>query len=170
MVDLWCLGVKDCSGRLMAPSTCRETLDDMRDRLPDTMSISPAQAHAIVVGGVRYAESLGLAPHADYSKLAPIWTGIPVDELPAGLQLGKDGRPCYIVGPYDDDAKQNRILHALFDSVGEGNFDFVSALSQQNDDISYVRINGFRNGEPEFATSDEDPLFDPSTERLLGGF
>lgn len=130
LVDLWCLGVKDCTGKLVGPSLCREILDDVRAQF-ELETVASADAHAVVVEGLHYAESFGLAPHRDYPKLAPIWTGIPVGQMPPGLELGRNGRPCYIVGPYDDDVKQMRILRSLESHAGKGNFESVSMARQR---------------------------------------
>ncbi|MCA9130139.1 MAG: hypothetical protein KDB22_23790, partial [Planctomycetales bacterium] len=100
----------------------------------------PEQALAIILAGVDYAHSLGISPHSDFEKIAPIWSGINAGRLPREFCLGLNGRPCYVAGPFDDEAKQNRILGALFQSVGEGNFDFISPGMQRLDTIWHDRF------------------------------
>lgn len=39
-----------------------------------------------------------------------LWGDIPMGEFPANLETGRHGRPCYVVGPYDDVPKQNLII------------------------------------------------------------
>ena len=43
------------------------------------------------------------------------------------FEFGKDGKPFYIAGPFDNSRK---ILETLSNSVGEGNFEFVSTIDQ----------------------------------------
>lgn len=139
LVDRWCLGVKDCFGKLASPSECSEILDNFDEKL-DLERVAPDVAHAIVVGGVEYARSLGFMPHPDYTKLEPIWTGIPIGDIPLGLEFGCEGQPRYIVGPYDDDAKQAIILGTLSETVGHGNFDFISRERQEIEQELYQQM------------------------------
>lgn len=134
LVDLWCLGIKDCGGQLFSPAECREALEDFSKEL-ELEPIDPSAARAIVEAGVNYAASLGLNPHPDYRKVALLWGDIPVGELPVDISLGRAGQPCYIVGPFDDDAKQQFICRTLRDNVGEGNFDVVTAADQNRSDF-----------------------------------
>jgi hypothetical protein len=121
LVDLWCLGVKDASGpQLMNPSTYKDFIEFAYKPFPaGTEEISLELAHAIVFGGIEYAKTLGFQPHSDFehvrSRLGN-WSGT------SGLTFGRNGKPCYINGPYDDPIKT---LRTLRETVGEGNFDFI---------------------------------------------
>jgi hypothetical protein len=121
LVDLWCLGVKDASGpRLMNPSTYKDFVEfAYRPFSGGSEDIPLELAQAIVFGGVEYAKNLGFQPHPDFeqarSQLGD-WKGTPV------LNFGRDGKPCYMNGPYDDPIKT---LKTLRETVGEGNFDFI---------------------------------------------
>ena len=44
------------------------------------------------------------------------------------FQLGKNGKPFFISGPYDTPAKIDRIIRTLTDRVGPEGFDYVIAL------------------------------------------
>lgn len=129
LVDLWCLGVKDCSGRILSPQDSRKYLDHFEDRM-DLQLCTAAEGKAIVDAGVAYAKSLGIGPHPDFPKIYPIWGDVQAASLPEEFKPGKDGRPIYVVGPYDDRTRQQVILNALRQSVGEGNFDWISPLDQ----------------------------------------
>lgn len=129
LVDTWCLGVKDCGGNLMPLGETEDIISNLRETLI-LEPIDAEDAHAILRGGIQYAESLGFPPSDDCRKLLPIWDGIPIGDLPAGVEFGCDGRPCYIVGPFDNSAKQRMIYSALDSSVGEGNYDFVTVQQQ----------------------------------------
>jgi len=121
LVDLWCLGVKDASGpRLMNPSTYKDFIEFAYNPFPAGSEEIPLElAQAIAFGGIEYAKTLGFQPHADFeqarSQLGK-WDGTPV------LNFGRNGKPCYINGPYDDPIKTLKILR---ETVGEGNFNFI---------------------------------------------
>ncbi len=129
LVDCWCLGVKDCSGQLTSPEEAREKLEWLEERM-DLQPCSVADGKAIVDAGLQYADSLGLSPHADFKKVFPIWGDVQAGSLPDGIEMGRDGRPTYIVGPYDDAPRQQHILKTLRCRIGEGNFDWISSLDQ----------------------------------------
>jgi hypothetical protein len=132
LVDNWCLGVKDCAGNLMSLSDADETIREMGGRL-QIEPLAAADAHAIVRAGIEYGESLGFPPSTDCRKLLPIWNGIPIGQLPEGVEMGRDGRPFYIVGPYDDVAMQSRVVSSLNESVGKGNYDVLTAMQQASE-------------------------------------
>lgn len=121
LVDIWCLGVKDVSGlRKVDPTTYNDFINFAYQKFPDgTEEISLKLAQAIVLGAVDYAAKLGLQPHRDFAQVRShlgTWSGEPV------LNFGKNGKPFYMNGPYDDSLK---ILKTLRETVGEGNFDFL---------------------------------------------
>ena len=129
MVDTWCLGVKDCFAKLLPLNTYHRHVAEMSDRI-SVRPIASDVGHAIVVGGIHYAHSLGLDPHPDCRKILPIWNGIPIGKLPSSFEFGRNGRPCYIVGPYDDHRKQCRIVNVLNQTIGEGEFELITAEQQ----------------------------------------
>lgn len=121
LVDLWCLGVKDVSGpRLLDSSTYKDFVGFAYKPFPaGTEEIPLELAQAIVFGGIEYAKTLGFQPHSDFEQVRSRlgdWSGTPV------LTFGRNGKPCYINGPYDDPIKT---LQTLRETVGEGNFDFI---------------------------------------------
>ncbi len=123
LVDAYCLGVKDTFGVLRVPSDARELLKNLE--MHGLTPASPGLARGLVEGAIEYARSLGLAPHSDYRKLAPIWGDLPVESIAGKFEFGREGQPCYISGPHDDEAKQNLILRTLETKVGANNFKFT---------------------------------------------
>lgn len=121
LVDVWCLGVKDVSGlRKINPTTYKDFVNFVYQKFPNgSTEISLELAQAIVLGAVDYAATLGLQPHRDFAAVRShlgTWNG----ELK--LNFGKDGKPFYYSGPYDDPMK---IVKTLEQNVGEGNFDYI---------------------------------------------
>ena len=129
MVDTWCLGVKDCFAKLLPLNTYYRHRAEMSDRI-SVRPIAPDVGHAIVARGIDYAHSLGLEPHPDCQKILLIWNGIRIGQLPRSLEFGRNGRPCYVVGPYDDHRKQSRIVNVLNEPIGDGEFELVTAEQQ----------------------------------------
>ncbi|MDX2230068.1 MAG: hypothetical protein NW220_10545 [Leptolyngbyaceae cyanobacterium bins.349] len=126
LVDVWCLGVKDVSGmRTVDPTTYRDFVDfAYKEFAEGTAEISLEMAQAIVLGGIEYAAKLGLQPHRDFAAVRShlgTWSGEPK------LNFGKNGKPFYMSGPYDDSMK---ILKTLRETVGEGNFEFIVGVEE----------------------------------------
>jgi hypothetical protein len=120
LVDTWCLGVKNALGpRIMSEKKLqlfRETFFAPFDSAPIDAPVELAQH--VVWGAVDYARELGFEPHEDLWSAAGHLERL---QGPAAITFGKDGRPFYIQGPYDD---SSRNLRTLEHSVGRGNFSF----------------------------------------------
>ena len=122
LADLYCLGVKNALGP--------KIMDDVRltgfvrdffsGHDGDPLEVPIELAREVVFGSVEYARGLGFEPHPDFAAaqghLGP-WTG------PSTITFGKDGKPLYISGPYDD---PRPIIRTLEHAVGQGNFDFLA--------------------------------------------
>src|SRR5205814_10549883 len=77
-------------------------------------------AREVVLGSVEYARSLGFDPHPDFAAAEGhlgSWAG------PGTITFGKDGKPLYISGPYDD---PRPVIRTLERTVGRGNFEFLA--------------------------------------------
>ncbi len=63
---------------------------------------------------------LGFGPHPDFAAAEGhlgSWAG------PGAITFGKDGKPLYISGPYDDPGP---VIRTLERTVGRGNFEFLA--------------------------------------------
>lgn len=128
LIDYWCLGVKDAMGpRRMNRADYLLYLDvAYTDAFgEDYQEISLHQAQALVFGATDYSKQLGFDPHRDFER-AKVALGDREAHLPQ-LDFGKDGKPMYFSGPYDN---PDKVLATLEKSVGKDNFDFV--LASQN--------------------------------------
>jgi hypothetical protein len=77
-------------------------------------------ARELVFGSVQYARDLGFDPHPDFAAAAGhlgSWT------CPGTITFGKDGKPLYIFGPYDD---PRSVIRTLERTAGHGNFDVLA--------------------------------------------
>jgi hypothetical protein len=121
LVDVYCLGVKNAIGPEVMPE--RDLYTYRRwffGAFPDEPLEAPIElAQHLVFGSVEYARSLGFDPHPDFEATAShlgSWTG------PSTIEFGRDGKPYYVEGPYDN---ANRILETLSRTLGRDQFLFL---------------------------------------------
>ncbi|MCC9656995.1 hypothetical protein [Rhodopirellula halodulae] len=130
LVDLGCMGVKDVAGNYRTPTEYSDVMTDMRNRRA-MQPCSPEFARGVVEASIGFAESCGLAPHPDYVKYAPLWNDIEPISVENKITFGANGRPVYIAGPFDNDARQALIFNRMSNALGAGNFHFVAVPEQQ---------------------------------------
>ena len=87
------------------------------------LSISVEQAQTIVCDAVTYARGLGFEPAAGFID-ASVHLGTPPADRPT-IGFGRDGKPFYFSGPYDDPRK---VVQTLERTCGPGNYDYVAHL------------------------------------------
>ncbi len=131
LVDYWCLGVKDAIGpRKLDRAKYEAFIQKSYSRFPKGyQEITLEQAQSIIWGAVDYAAGLGLHPHRDFEK-AKAHLGIRPEHL-IEIEFGRNGKPFYFSGPYDNAEK---IIATLRKTVGEDNFEFMVALG---DDLGW---------------------------------
>jgi hypothetical protein len=122
LVDAYCLGVKNALGpEVMDDSDLRGFIRQYFSSYRGDPVEAPIElAREVVFGSVQYARDLGFEPHPDFSAAAGhlgSWTG------PSTITFGKNGRPLYVLGPYDD---ARSVIRTLERTVGRGNFDVVA--------------------------------------------
>jgi hypothetical protein len=122
LADVYCLGVKNALG----PEVMDERdLHGFVRRYFSAYHGDPVEAPIdlaceIVFGSVDYAQGLGFEPHPDFAAAAGhlgTWAG------PGTISFGKDGKPLYVFGPYDD---HRSIISTLTCTVGQGNFEVLA--------------------------------------------
>jgi hypothetical protein len=124
LVDTWCLGLKDAAGpRPMDRRRLGGFIQQIFSAWDEPAVQVPLElGRQIVYGAIRYARELGFEPHSDFRRAAGYlgaWDG------ECELAFGRDGKPMYISGPYDDG---ERIIRNLHRSLGEGNHDFMHMI------------------------------------------
>ncbi len=101
LVDTFCLGVKNVVG----PARMREC--DLPAFVRTYFAAFPAPAirapielaRHVVLGAAAFASGLGFAPHPDFAAARGHLGEL--DE-PCAITFGREGRPLYVQGPYDD--------------------------------------------------------------------
>ncbi len=129
MVDLTCLGVKDAYTRTdISLSKFERSLPELHNGELEKCSVE--LAHEVVYGALEYAERYGFQPHPDFkAQMANLMLDAP-DAHPRQdhVAFGRDGKPFYVSGPYDDERKSKFVLDTLSRTAGQGNFDYVINL------------------------------------------
>jgi hypothetical protein len=122
MVDVYCLGVKNCLGPDLIPGSAlpRYTSDFFSAYDGRPLAAPLELARQLVFGAVDFARGLGFEPPRDFGKttghLGP-WGG------PSVIGFGQEGKPLYIQGPYDNVSK---IMKTLEHTAGRNNFHFLA--------------------------------------------
>ncbi len=126
LMDYYCLGVKSASTWAnYTRNRFERELDKMLSGAPESCSVE--LAHELIYGAIEYAEKLGFQPHPDfYHDKADLMLD-PPDTHPRenNVSFGKDGKPLYISGPFDNELKSRSIINTLMRTCGEGNFDYI---------------------------------------------
>jgi hypothetical protein len=126
LLDVWCLGVKNA----LAPEPMGERqLSGHRaayfSAFEGHVPVPAELARALVFGAAAYARDLGFDPEADFEAAAAV-LGEPADPCP--IRFGRDGKPFYVNGPYDD---PEAVARKLRRAVGDDGFDCVVAFPEQ---------------------------------------
>ena len=126
LVDKYCLGLKDTFAKPnLSLERYQELYESMNSRQP--MTECPIElAHQMVYASIDYAAQFGFEPQRDFATSQYVLA--PRGELkePYKLKFGKNGKPLFIAGPYDDTKK---ILKQLEQTAGPGNYDYIAPLS-----------------------------------------
>jgi hypothetical protein len=121
LVDVHCLGVKNAVGpRILEPHKVNDFTADFFAAFDGEPVAAPLDlAQHLVFGAVAYARGLGFEPHSDFARAAAYlgdW------REPSAITFGRDGKPFYMQGPYDDVFS---IMQTLNRTVGRGNYHFM---------------------------------------------
>ena len=124
-VDLGCLGVKSAfanpaisvfeyEGRLVHGQATKQVPCD------------PAFAVKLIQGAYEYAKQLGFSPDPDYYYAREIFGNIDPASCQETIEYGKDGKPFYVAGPYDD---VEEIMDRLTRRLGPDGFHYLAPVS-----------------------------------------
>ena len=132
LVDYYCLGLKNTYFNIdIAPGEFRRSLlPRMFENVGQPMEISPALAHEIIYGAIEYADRYGFKPQRDFRDSQYILDLPDVHPRSGRVEFGKDGKPFYVSGPYDN---ADRIVSQLMRTAGEGNFDYLMQIGSDEE-------------------------------------
>ncbi len=126
LVDKLCLGLKNTYANAGFSSARYET--EVRARISRTtkMKQCPLElAHQMIYQSIDFAARFGFQPQKDFALSQYLL--IPRGELeePYQLTFGRNGKPFFVAGPYDN---AERILRQLEKTAGPGNYDYLMAI------------------------------------------
>lgn len=126
LVDTGCLGIKDTFFNFNVPDyELEEMIEDINENEP-MMETDYNLVHNIIHAAWEFADEIGFKPHKDFLSITQYMLeedtdDIPIIEIECG---GEDGKPLYVQGPSDTDARVNQIVNQL-EKLGEGNYEVV---------------------------------------------
>lgn len=121
LVDFYCLGVKDAYWRSgVSEKAFQRSLPELCFGEPEPCD--PGLAHELIYGSIEFARKYGFEPHRDFEKARLLLDPPEVYPRTGRVKFGKDGKPCYVAGPYDN---SRQIFDKLVETAGEGNFDYM---------------------------------------------
>jgi hypothetical protein len=163
LVDMYCLGVKDTGYKFNVTETeYRDFLERYLDRM-ETELVDYVLVHNIILAAVEFAQDYGFKPHKDFTSVTEYMLEEDNEDIELiEIECGKNGKPLYVQGPYDDEAKANKIMKQLERTAGVGNFDFVKEFDFDEDE------NDDEDDDNDWDDDDDwDPNDDPFKELTL---
>ena len=130
LVDRYCLGVKDCFAQFVYPSQYQKMLDGMKERDMDFTRIDAPSARRLVEDAVAFAARYDFTPHPDYRTAKLIFGDIDASAGRQLVEMGRDGKPFYISGPFESERGSMEILSKLGAARGQGGFDHMTQVSR----------------------------------------
>jgi hypothetical protein len=122
LIDRLCLGVKNSIGNCnMTDMELNDMIDNMRSNAP-VEKVSPAYFHNVVYGAIDYASELGFGLPKDFYLAEYLLDEDFIDDGIDDIEMGWEGKPMYVQGPYDNSQK---ILSTLSKSVGEDGYECI---------------------------------------------
>ncbi len=154
LVDLLCLGVKDT--HYMFNSTPYE-YREQQDAIDERTSLKPVKyelVHNIILAGIEFAEEFGFAPHKDYTSITQFMLEEDNDDIELmEIECGMDGKPAYVRGPFDTDAKMKQIISRLEKTAGKDNYTIIDEDEEFEDDDDFYDDDFY---DDEFADDDDE--------------
>ncbi|MEM6265502.1 MAG: hypothetical protein AAGI38_23570 [Bacteroidota bacterium] len=126
LLDTYCLGLKDTTSHIRLQTVDVENLIQSLTQISQSKleKISYELAHNLIYGSIDYADELGFRPHKDFRVTQHLLEDDENETIPIlDLEFGKDGKPFYIPGPYDN---SDQVLIKLMEKLGPDGFEFAA--------------------------------------------
>lgn len=117
LVDVFCLGVKDCFWEAGTREEYRNMIERMEE-VQDLSPIKPACLVKIITGAVEFADSFGFSPHPDFRHASLLLAGIDPSTCREEYTFGRDGKPFYIQGPNESRGQAMAIAERVREAGG----------------------------------------------------
>lgn len=133
LLDVYCLGVKDCFSR-MGTVHAYDHFRRENEKMYNLQTLHQTCARKLIEGAVEYADHLGFKPCKDFKRNRWIFEKIDASACPTSFSYGYQGKPFYVPGPDDDLSVQKRILDRLKKAVGDDGYHYAMAVGDDWDD------------------------------------
>ncbi|WP_339135018.1 MAG: hypothetical protein WGN25_16850 [Candidatus Electrothrix sp. GW3-4] len=127
LIDVYCLGIKDCFVRVFNEENYPSFLEkvNMQGKLK---KIHPTCARKLIEKAGEYAANLGFSPHKDYREAKKIFGDIESAACPRSFEFGKNGKPFYMAGPYDKPSFVKNVVNKLAKKCGPDEYHYVAPM------------------------------------------
>jgi len=115
LVDLYCLGVKDAHYQFNVDPDDYGYIKENYDKAEECEYVL---VHNIIYGAIAFAEDYGFKPHKDFAVARFILEEDDENVELIELDFGFEGRPLYMRGPNDANAKVNYVKNTLARTAG----------------------------------------------------
>ena len=135
LVDIFCLGVKNAFFTQCGEEELEGMLQHLFNNGSPVEEHSGAWGRKLVEGALEYARKLGFAPHRDYKKAARVMGGIDPKTCPETFVFGREGKPMFISGPYENEARCQLIRRVLTKKCGKDGFHYLMRVGDMDGDL-----------------------------------
>ena len=134
LVDYYCLGLKNtyCNADIPPGLFHRDYLPKSFHEGP-AVEMSLALAHEIIYGGIEFAAQFGFRPQSDFKYSRHILDPPDLHPRTGAIEFGRDGKPFYVQGPYDN---VDAILRRLDRAASKGKTHYVAEIAGPRPDES----------------------------------
>lgn len=105
LVDVFCLGIKNAFWRIISSGEFEDLKQKITEGGGPLKTVSPEYFSKLVHQAADYGQSLGFPPHADFRHAGLLLAGVDPSQCHEEFHFGKDGKPFYVRGPYESDAR-----------------------------------------------------------------
>ena len=124
LIDVFCLGVKDVFYVEIGETELRSRLAE-QDDVQSFIDIEPAHARKLIRDAAAYAASLGLSGAKDTPVIEAIFGDVDTGACTETFTFGKDGKPFFVSGPNDTQARIRAVSQTLEKSQGTGSWNYM---------------------------------------------
>ncbi len=126
VLDVFCLGIKEAMFRALSEAEYQ----DLKNRFTENgarefRNVDPACGKQLLDGLVAYANDLGFSPHKDYHTAKGMFGNLEADACGETFSYGKDGKPFYMKGPFENQVQARKIIETLSKKCGDDGFAYV---------------------------------------------
>ena len=122
LVDRLCVGVKNS---IVNCNFTDEEIDNLIDKMEShapAIEVTSTYFHNLIYGAIDYASELGLETPKDFYLAEYVLDPDLVDDGIDEIEMGCNGRPLYIQGPFDN---YRKIISSLNSNIGIDGYEYI---------------------------------------------